>query len=437
MASFKGLLNSVFRRRQKSVIETLEDIDANIELLKEHKESKVSSANKITFQLIFYASIPYVTFLVVYFFLLRPTETHWRVISIVGVFLYPIIVLFLKYLVNTIYLGSASRADKKLKDLLKQKRQILENVMNTETYNKAQQILKQFDPLGLIVRDFSIDRPIPKTEFETTARQRNVPNNKNAPCTPKPVPRSSKSPPFFLKPSFGSFLLPHSFRSFTVDAATQIPTCQNPTTTTPTPTPSQPLKGPITHRPILPRERSILDIVVDAIVGDGPDRRYALICQNCSGHNGMALAEEFEYLAFRCCYCGFHNPARRNRRHPQALKFPTSPDSPFNQPTPLSASYERPQYSSALNLTSVGSRSHLNRGPFERISASTENVLSSSFIESSALPPRSSKRCRTVAATQRNPASRSASACSLTTSPLLPEEESEKDPSEKSEEGES
>ncbi|VUZ49402.1 unnamed protein product [Hymenolepis diminuta] len=141
--------------------------------------------------------------------------------------------------------------------------------------------------------------------------------------------------------------------------------------------------------------------------------------------------------AFRCCYCGFHNPARRNRRHPQALKFPTSPDSPFNQPTPLSASYERPQYSSALNLTSVGSRSHLNRGPFERISASTENVLSSSFIESSALPPRSSKRCRTVAATQRNPASRSASACSLTTSPLLPEEESEKDPSEKSEEGES
>ncbi|VUZ49400.1 unnamed protein product [Hymenolepis diminuta] len=408
MASFKGLLNSVFRRRQKSVIETLEDIDANIELLKEHKESKVSSANKITFQLIFYASIPYVTFLVVYFFLLRPTETHWRVISIVGVFLYPIIVLFLKYLVNTIYLGSASRADKKLKDLLKQKRQILENVMNTETYNKAQQILKQFDPLGLIVRDFSIDRPIPKTEFETTARQRNVPNNKNAPCTPKPVP-----------------------------TATQIPTCQNPTTTTPTPTPSQPLKGPITHRPILPRERSILDIVVDAIVGDGPDRRYALICQNCSGHNGMALAEEFEYLAFRCCYCGFHNPARRNRRHPQALKFPTSPDSPFNQPTPLSASYERPQYSSALNLTSVGSRSHLNRGPFERISASTENVLSSSFIESSALPPRSSKRCRTVAATQRNPASRSASACSLTTSPLLPEEESEKDPSEKSEEGES
>nr|CDS34635.1 protein lunapark [Hymenolepis microstoma] len=136
--------------------------------------------------------------------------------------------------------------------------------MNTETYNKAHQILKQFDPLGLIVRDSLMDQPVTKVETDTTARQRNVSDNKSAPCTPKPVPTAAQTP--------------H----------------RNPPTTTPTP-----LKGPITHRPILPRERSILDIVVDAIVGDGPDRRYALICQSCLGHNGMALAEEFEYLGKR------------------------------------------------------------------------------------------------------------------------------------------
>lgn len=49
-------------------------------------------------------------------------------------------------------------------------------------------------------------------------------------------------------------------------------------------------------RPILPRERTIVDRLIDALVGDGPDRRYALICQECSAHNGMALQEEFEYL---------------------------------------------------------------------------------------------------------------------------------------------
>ena len=70
---------------------------------------------------------------------------------------------------------------------------------------------------------------------------------------------------------------------------------------------TQPAKGPITHRPILPRHRSVLDVVLDALVGDGPDRRYALICQQCAGHNGMALAEEFEFLGSFHAVIYFHN----------------------------------------------------------------------------------------------------------------------------------
>uniref|UniRef100_A0A672NSW4 Endoplasmic reticulum junction formation protein lunapark n=1 Tax=Sinocyclocheilus grahami TaxID=75366 RepID=A0A672NSW4_SINGR len=48
--------------------------------------------------------------------------------------------------------------------------------------------------------------------------------------------------------------------------------------------------------------------------------RYALICQQCFSHNGMALKEEFEYAAFRCAYCYFMNPARKTR--PQAPRLP-------------------------------------------------------------------------------------------------------------------
>uniref|UniRef100_A0A671PXQ7 Endoplasmic reticulum junction formation protein lunapark n=2 Tax=Sinocyclocheilus anshuiensis TaxID=1608454 RepID=A0A671PXQ7_9TELE len=48
--------------------------------------------------------------------------------------------------------------------------------------------------------------------------------------------------------------------------------------------------------------------------------RYALICQQCLSHNGMALKEEFEYIAFRCAYCYFLNPARKTR--PQAPRLP-------------------------------------------------------------------------------------------------------------------
>ncbi|KAL5971199.1 Endoplasmic reticulum junction formation protein lunapark [Taenia solium] len=222
----------------------------------------------------------------------------------------------------------------------------LEDVMSKETYNKTQQLLRRFDPLGLIVRDNfpRQDAGIASFETEMTSRLRHDFGTLVAQNTLK-TPQPGIQAPRFSKP-------PHAVE---------------PTTT-------QPVKGPITHRPILPRHRSILDVVFDALVGDGPDRRYALICQQCSGHNGMALAEEFEYIAFRCCYCGFHNPARRTRRTPSGVPwmgpFPSGPDSPSAMATPLTSPAERRlQSTSALNLTSVG------RLQLTPISASTENVF--------------------------------------------------------------
>ena len=55
-----------------------------------------------------------------------------------------------------------------------------------------------------------------------------------------------------------------------------------------------------------------MDKFVEFVIGDGPNNRYALICSQCHSHNGMALAEDFEYTTFRCAYCYTVNPARRN-----------------------------------------------------------------------------------------------------------------------------
>jgi len=38
--------------------------------------------------------------------------------------------------------------------------------------------------------------------------------------------------------------------------------------------------------------------VAEYFVGDGPNNRYALICKQCAGHNGMALAEEFVFVGW-------------------------------------------------------------------------------------------------------------------------------------------
>lgn len=76
---------------------------------------------------------------------------------------------------------------------------------------------------------------------------------------------------------------------------------------------------PRLSRPIINQDRGVVEKLVDYIVGDGPSNRYALICSNCHGHNGMALKDEFEYIAFRCCYCGFFNPARKEKQFAPTL----------------------------------------------------------------------------------------------------------------------
>lgn len=108
------------------------------------------------------------------------------------------------------------------------------------------------------------------------------------------------------------------------------------------------MPGPPLPRPLLPRERGYLDKFVEYLVGDGPANRYALICRQCQSHNGMALREEFEYVAFRCAYCYYWNPARKQR--PVAPRLPdaalsssaiSSSDSSEEQSGPESARQSR------------------------------------------------------------------------------------------------
>jgi len=72
------------------------------------------------------------------------------------------------------------------------------------------------------------------------------------------------------------------------------------------------LQNPSIHQfpppaPFNPNQRSILDRIVDGIIGDGPNSRYALICESCACHNGLALKEQFENIRFVCAYCGHLN----------------------------------------------------------------------------------------------------------------------------------
>lgn len=167
--------------------------------------------------------------------------------------------------------------------------------METETYKKAKQILEQFDPEAVKKQE---PHSTPRPSAGTDLRQRGVairPMPMGAPVAPGgPPERSVLSSPVIQGPLPGRLLSPRPGGLYP--------------------------PGPPLARPILPRERGTVDRVVEYLVGDGPQNRYALICKQCFSHNGMALKEEFEYLAFRCAYCYFLNPARRTR--PQAPRLP-------------------------------------------------------------------------------------------------------------------
>ena len=101
-----------------------------------------------------------------------------------------------------------------------------------------------------------------------------------------------------------------------------------------------PPPAPRLARPVLPSERSLVEKMVDFVVGDGPNNRYALICCYCHSHNGMALKDEFEYLSFRCCYCSAYNPARKIR--PFAPRIAASAQPVVEEPESQSEKTDKP-----------------------------------------------------------------------------------------------
>lgn len=52
----------------------------------------------------------------------------------------------------------------------------------------------------------------------------------------------------------------------------------------------------LAHLSAIPQQQTWLDRLVDALLGDDRTSRYALICQKCLSHNGLARQDEFDYI---------------------------------------------------------------------------------------------------------------------------------------------
>lgn len=313
-------------KAKPTTVEQLENLDKEIKELEEFKTKNQRLQKLWVGRLLLYSSALYLLTSLIVYCLYLPEHWWQRIAMALPFFIYPVLVWFIRKLLIFLFSKRTERNSEKLEDLKAAKKKILEEVMETETYKNAKLILERFDPEAKKKAELestpvrSPMTPRPGQEI----RQRGVPMRPMPMGTPHAM---VMTPTPGARPLLGPAgtpveRVPLSAPGGPPDrSALSASVLQGAVPRTP----SSPMQGmhppgPPLARPILSKDRGALDRVIEYLVGDGPQNRYALICQQCFSHNGMALKEEFEYLAFRCAYCYFMNPARKTR--PQAPRLP-------------------------------------------------------------------------------------------------------------------
>ncbi|XP_015186222.1 PREDICTED: protein lunapark-B [Polistes dominula] len=306
-----GIILSTFRRK-KTTIEILEELDSKIKEIQEYGQNTEQRHKKIVGTLVIYSVTLYITTAFIFYFYFFPASLYDQLFYITPLLIFPILILLTKKMVSWYYKQKISQNQEKLIIMQREKTKILDEVTETETYKKAKEILLRFAPDQLKMTSAPI-KLLPQAVEKL--RQPNV---------TQVITSSSPGMEELRKRTIGN-----SNQTLDVSSGTNAQILSVDAT----PTKNTPLNSSLQSgsrmlnrtsmgnkspeytlaRPILPHQRSVFDRLIDYLVGDGPSNRYALICRQCEYHNGMALKEEFEYLGFRCCYCNFWNPPKKQK----------------------------------------------------------------------------------------------------------------------------
>ncbi|KYN07583.1 Protein lunapark-B, partial [Cyphomyrmex costatus] len=307
-------------QKKKTTIEILESLETQIKDIQQYGQTTEQKHKKIVGTIIIYGVLLYIMIAFIFYFCYFPASLYDQIFYITPLLFFPILVLLTKKMVSWYYNRKITHNREKLSIIMAEKKKILNEVTETETYKKAKEILLKFAPdelnmSPLIPHRMSVPsetprRPTPQAVVSpvySDLRRRIVNHPQN---TQMGVPASGQTSP--------------TIRSINQPLNASFPSRNiNPATIA--------YRSPL-PRPILPQQRTVIDRLVDYLVGDGPSNRYALICRQCNSHNGMALKEEFEYFAFRCSYCNFWNPARKQKS--------SAPKLDRNNPTIINSNME-------------------------------------------------------------------------------------------------
>ncbi|XP_075167166.1 zinc-ribbon metal-binding protein lunapark [Haematobia irritans] len=302
-----GIILAKFRK-EKSTQEVLEALQEKIDTLENFTYNTQEQKKRIVGNFLAASIGIYVIAFAVFYFVYFPPTWRDRIIYSIPLLLFPIIIFLLRYLFTWYFQRKLNKNSKKLTVLRAEKKKILEQVMDKETYKVAVNLLARF-----------ADKPS-RTTFSATSNMR-TPLKTNQPSLNRSLPTTAiKSNQLALTTSTPTRGAANTSLGTALSSQIGNNTPRLGTTSTAiSPYNSvNSTSGQIVRRrtpfPVVNQnDKGVFEKIVDVLIGDGPGDRFAMICKECYAHNGMALKEDFEYTTFRCAFCNALNPARKSR----------------------------------------------------------------------------------------------------------------------------
>ncbi|KAK6765179.1 hypothetical protein RB195_025212 [Necator americanus] len=290
-------MGNILRRRKKVLIEELETLSQQMKVFRDDIE-KTAEAKRMILWYLTLSTFFLSSFFVAYAWITLKRKDYQVLFSVLSFIAGLILLWFGRRIANAFYNWRISRKRQGLDVLVARKNSLLEAVKETETFKVAKEILEKYDHETV---KSSSQPSSQSTEKRSAGNQLGQLFHPDQSGTLTHMDKDLLDFPSVKK-------LTRSFES--------IPTVETKTMRT--------LAVRSELKPIRPFQRestSMVDKIVDYFFGDGPSQRFALICSNCHGHNGMAVPAEYDYLAFVCFICGYFNPAKKFRPD----HFPSTP----------------------------------------------------------------------------------------------------------------
>nr|CAD2198420.1 unnamed protein product [Meloidogyne enterolobii]CAD2198771.1 unnamed protein product [Meloidogyne enterolobii] len=289
------------------------------ELVQQIKDLEEQLKNLLECKIWFYHCLLFGAFILVsgscgYFWLHYPS-LKWKLFSCSSsIFLCALSFLILRFSSNTIFDWLIQRKQRRLRFFTERKVAIIEDVKENEKFKVAKAIIEKYGSqnevsqwLGSATSSSpSQTTTKPMTENKNSNYQQGTnqkQNNNNN--TPQPLPKL------------------YEIRDPRQTVLRNVGTSPN-------------RRVPI--RPFVEESRGSLDRILDFVMGESINNRYALICSNCYTHNGMALREEFKTISYCCYRCNFFNTSKtelNKRSHP--LNYSNNNPSTSNKSPPIGA----------------------------------------------------------------------------------------------------